>query len=453
MDMFLKKRSRRSDSNKIEIVFMDNKFLFGVATASHQNEGNNYLNNWWDWEIKQKLERSGKACNSFIEYRADIDLVKGLGCNAYRFSIEWSRIYLDEYRIDEEALGVYKKMVAYCLKSNIEPIITLHHFTRPRWFDSNFGGLHSKMLIYHFSKYVETVCQEFGGDVRYWITFNEPMLECVHGYLRGERPPGKKGDFENMYYAIENIIDSHCSAYGIIKKYNRRAMVSISKNMVDFEKQYNYDLIKSNIEDQIIENYNWCILDAFYKGVLRFGVGMMGFGFSKVRKDSSWKGKLDFLGVNHYNVGYISVSYKLEEPIDVKLTMKDSGYNKNAMKWDIKPESMRNVLDGLRERYGKIKMMITESGSAEKKSQVDGNNCQKEIIDTHMRSVIEYQKKYHTILGYIVWSALDNFEWESGYSPKFGLYTMTYKKGKRMCLLKDSGEHYKEAIQKAKKQL
>ena len=87
---------------------MDNKFLFGVATASHQNEGNNYLNNWWDWEIKKKLERSGKACNSFIEYRADIDLVKALGCNAYRFSIEWSRIYLDEYRIDEEALGKFQ---------------------------------------------------------------------------------------------------------------------------------------------------------------------------------------------------------------------------------------------------------------------------------------------------------------------------------------------------------
>jgi beta-glucosidase/6-phospho-beta-glucosidase/beta-galactosidase len=123
------------------------------------------------------------------------------------------------------------------------------------------------------------------------------------------------------------------------------------------------------------------------------------------------------------------------------------------MKWDIKPESMRNVLDSLRGRYGKIKMMITESGSAEKKSRLEGNNCQKEIIDTHMRSVIEYQKKYHTILGYIFWSLCNNYEWESGYKPKFGLHTMTYKKGKRMCLLKDSGEHYKEAIQKAKKQL
>ena len=95
---------------------------------------NNYK--WWDWEIKQNLERSGIACNSFVEYEKDIDLVKALGCNSYRFSLEWSRIYLDEYRIDEEAIGVYKKMVRYCLKNNIEPIITLHHLTRPQWFDS-----------------------------------------------------------------------------------------------------------------------------------------------------------------------------------------------------------------------------------------------------------------------------------------------------------------------------
>lgn len=429
---------------------MNNKFLFGVATSSHQNEGNNCLNNWWDWEIKKKLEKSGKACNSFLEYKADIDLVKELGCNAYRFSIEWSRIYLDEEQIDKEALKVYKKMVRYCLKNNIEPIITLHHFTRPQWFDSSFGGLHSDMFIHHFSKYVESVCKEFGNNIRYWITFNEPMLECVHGYLRGSRPPGKKGDFENMYRAIENIIDGHCAAYAIIKKYNRRAKVSIAKNMVDFEKQYRYDLIKSNIEDQIIENYNFCILDAFYKGVLKFGIEVFGLGSMKTREDKLWIGKLDFLGVNHYNVGYVLISYNLKKPIDVRLKLKDSIYHKNAMKWDIKPDSMLCVLDRLRMRYGKIKIMITESGSAERKARVIGNNFQKEIINTHFQSVIEYQKKHHTILGYMYWTLMDNFEWEDGYKPKFGLYTMSYKKGKRVCLLKDSGEYYREAIQNAK---
>ena len=110
---------------------------------------------------------------------------------------------------------------------------------------------------------------------------------------------------------------------------------------------------------------------------------------------------------------------------------------------------MKNVLDGLRMRYGKIKMMITESGSAEKKSRVEGNNFQKEIIDTHFQSVIEYQKNNHTILGYIYWTLCNNYEWESGFQPKFGIYTMTYKNGKRVCLLKCSGEHYRQAIENA----
>jgi beta-glucosidase/6-phospho-beta-glucosidase/beta-galactosidase len=226
-------------------------------------------------------------------------------------------------------------------------------------------------------------------------------------------------------------------------------MVSISKNMVDFEKQYHYDLVKSTIEDQIIENYNYCILDAFYKGVLNFGIGILGFGFKRVREDNSWCGKLDFLGVNHYNVGYVSISWNSDNPVDVKCTLNESIYNKNAMKWDIKPDSMQCVLDGLRMRYGKIKMMITESGSAEFNAKINGNNFQKEIIDTHFQSVIEYQKKYHTILGYMSWTLCDNYEWEDGYKPKFGLYTMSYKNGKRICELKDSGEYYREAIQNA----
>ena len=154
--------------------------------------------------------------------------------------------------------------------------------------------------------------------------------------------------------------------------------------------------------------------------------------------------------MNHYNVGYVSISWNLDNPVDVKCTLNESIYNKNAMKWDIKPESMQCVLDGLRTRYGNIKMMITESGSAEFNAKINGNNFQKEIIDTHFQSVIEYQKKYHTILGYIYWTLTDNYEWEDGYKPKFGIYTMTYKNGKRVCFLKDSGEYYKEAIQNSK---
>lgn len=420
-----------------------NKFLFGVATASHQNEGNNLLNNWWQWEHKKKLEKSGIACNSWNEYKKDIDCVKNLGCNAYRFSIEWSRIFPDENKTDDFALERYNNMIDYCLSVEIEPIVTLHHFTRPSWFDNKYGGLHNKNFISFFKKYVRKVCKKFGNKVNYWITFNEPMLECVHGYLRGTRPPGFKGDFGLMYNAIKNILNAHCAAYDIIKKYNKSSMVSISKNMVDFEKQYFYDMLKSKIEDQIIENFNFGFLDAFYTGTLKFGVHLGKLGLNKVKKNELWKGKLDFLGLNHYNVGYVDISYSVKDPINVLMNINSRNYKKNLMGWHIKPESMRNIFEMLNHRYGDIKIMITESGTCERKDNLEGNKLHHLIMDTHLKSVLDYQNETGNIIGYIWWTLVDNFEWDDGWKPKFGLYRLGENLEREM---KDSGKKYKEII-------
>ena len=322
------------------------KFLFGCATASHQNEGNNFRNNWWDWEMRRGLERSGVACNSWVEYRRDIDCVKALGCNAYRFSIEWSRVFESEERVDEGSLCRYRDMVDYCREVGIEPILTLHHFTRPRWLDLKYGGLHSKHMVRLFHRYVEVVVNFLGEKVRYWLTFNEPMLECVHGYLRGTRPPGRVGDFEGLYLALENVVDCHCIAYDIIKRRNGGSRVGIVKNLVDFELQYNYDKIKASIERQIVKNYNWGILDALYKGKFKFGVSLIGLGMKKRQYNEYWKGKIDFLGLNHYNVGYVDITYRVYDQIDVKLTKEDTKYETNCLGWDMKGMSMRGFSRG-----------------------------------------------------------------------------------------------------------
>ncbi len=419
------------------------KFLFGVATASHQNEGNNFLNNWWDWEIKKNLERSGIACNSWNDFRKDINCVKELGCNCYRFSLEWSRIFIDEETVDLIALARYEEMIDYCIELGIEPIITLHHFTRPRWFDNNYGGLHNRLFLDFFKKYVKVVCKKFGAKVKWWITFNEPMLECVNGYLRGTRPPGKTGDFELMYLAIINILDSHCLAYKIIKKYNENSMVSISKNLVDFEKQYTYDVVKSKIEDQVINNFNWGILDAFYKGEFNYGINLAGIGLKKTKKREAWIGKLDFLGVNHYNVGYVDISYTINNPINVLLMKKDNKYIKNSLKWDIKPFSMDNVVKNIIEKYGNIKIFITESGACEKKDRPKNNHIQMHVLNSHMKSIV----KNKNVCGYLWWTLIDNYEWEDGWKPKFGLYKMIRNENNYERVMKDSGKKYKDFIE------
>lgn len=415
-----------------------NEFLFGVATASHQNEGNNFRNNWWDWEMKRNLERSGLACNSWLEYKRDIDCVKALGCNAYRFSMEWSRVIIREDRVDLEALGRYREMVEYCKKIGIEPIITLHHFTRPRWFDLKYGGLHSKHMVRLFHNYVEVVVKSMGHLVKYWVTFNEPMLECVHGYLRGTRPPGWQGDFENLYMALENVVDCHCMAYELIKRHNRESRVGIVKNLVDFELQYNYDKIKASIERQIVKNYNWGILDALYKGKLKFGVSLIGLGMKKRVQSNFWKGKIDFLGLNHYNVGYVDITYRVYDQIDVKLTRDDTEYETNCLSWDFKGGSMMNVLNKVRKRYGDIDIMITESGNCG--ADVGDGKLMEKTMDEHMKSVMEWDGK---ILGYMWWTLMDNYEWDDGTHPKFGLY---YLDADSKPILKDVGKKYQQKI-------
>lgn len=418
------------------------KFLFGVATSSHQNEGNNYLNNWWEWEIKRKLERSGIACNSWVDYKKEIDCVKELGCNCFRFSLEWSRIFLDEEVIDESALKRYEQMIDYCLLNEIEPIITLHHFTRPRWFDNKFGGLHNRILLRYFKKYVKAVCKNFGHKVKWWITFNEPMLECVNGYLRGTRPPGKKGDFDKMYDALVNILDSHCIAYHIIKRYNEDAQVSIAKNLVDFEKRYKYDLVKSKIEDQVINNFNWGLLDAFYKGSFHFGINLAGIGMKKTIQREEWLNKLDFLGVNHYNVGYVDISYKINDPVNVLLTKEDSKYIKNSLNWDIKPGSLHSIVRNLHHKYGDIKILISESGTCEKKSRVNKNLIQLHFMNYHLHAAL----KEKSIFGYLWWTLIDNFEWDDGWHPKFGLFRMVRNNNGIVREIKDSGLKYQKII-------
>lgn len=417
-------------------------FLIGVATSSHQNEGNNFQNNWWDWEISENLERSGIATNSWIEYKRDIDAVKSLGCNAYRFSIEWSRIFLDEYKVDKNALKRYEDMVDYCRSKEIEPVVTLHHFTRPRWFDDKYGGLHNKHIVRFFQNYVEVLMQSFGKKVKYWITFNEPMLECVHGYLRATRPPGHKGDFDNMYKAMGNLIDSHCVAYDIIKKWNKSAMVGITKNLIDFELRYNYDLLKATIEKQVIQNHNWGILDALYRGHLQYGITVGGIGINKSEKNDYWKGKIDFLGINHYNVAYVEIVYRTYDQIDVKTTKEDTPYITNHLDWDIKPGSMKNTLDMIRLRYGNVKVMITESGSCDSKRE-DGK-MKEHVMDTHMREVMEWQKKNGGVLGYLWWTLVDNYEWEDGYGPKFGLFYLDKGMWTKKC-----GEKFKKRVEES----
>ncbi len=269
---------------------MDNKFLWGVATSAFQLEGSPYA----DWSLWDSV-LSTKHCvtNHYNLYKEDLNLLNDLGVNAYRFSIEWSRIQPRECVWDEDVLAHYQEIIEILIKNNIEPMVTIHHFTHPLWFIKKYPW-HTEASIDKFLSYTEKVVSKIKG-VRYWITFNEPYVLLLGGYLEGCMPPGIK-DVSSAIKALENILICHGKAYDIIHSRIYDAKVSVAHNMAalaPWNRWSPMDRLLSRIARYF---YNHSLLDAFLTGRL-----YLKFPFSKtIVLEIPVKNKIDFFGVNYY---------------------------------------------------------------------------------------------------------------------------------------------------------
>ena len=185
-------------------------FLWGTATAAHQVEGGNWNNDWWAWEhdpASPCVEPSGDACDHYHRYRDDIRLLAELGFTMYRFSMEWSRIEPEDGEFSVAALDHYARMVDACREFEVEPVVTLHHFTSPRWVAAQ-GGWANPQTAQIFGRYVERVMSAFGDRLGLVCTINEPNVVATMGYLVGLFPPGEQ-DFARRAAANETFIEAH----------------------------------------------------------------------------------------------------------------------------------------------------------------------------------------------------------------------------------------------------
>lgn len=192
-------------------------FLWGAATSSHQVERNNTNNDWWEWEEQGRIkERSGLACDHWNRFEEDFELAKSLYHNAHRFSLEWSRIEPREGQFSDETLKHYCKVIRALRSNNIEPIVTINHFTLPLWLSKEGGWRHPK-AVYFFIRYVKEVLDAIGTSVRYWITFNEPMIYVYQGYVAGVWPPGQRS-WLAVFQVFERLLHVHALVYKLIHK-------------------------------------------------------------------------------------------------------------------------------------------------------------------------------------------------------------------------------------------
>jgi beta-glucosidase len=386
----------------------ENTFLWGVATSAFQLEGSPHAD-WTSWD--SILNMNPDVTNHYELYKKDLNLLKDLGVNAYRFSIEWSRIQPKENLWDAEAIAHYQEIVDILTENNIEPMITLHHFTHPLWFIKKYPW-HKDTSVEKFMEYIEKVLSTIKG-VRYWITFNEPYVLLLGGYLEGCMPPGVK-DVSLAMKALENILICHGKTYDLIHAKTPNAMVSIAHNMAalaPWQRWNPLDRLLSRIAKYF---YNHSLLDAFITGTLH-----VKFPFKKaLRMEVPIKGKLDFFGINYYT--RVHIRCNPFKKMGVELRHRDiDGYGLTDMGWEIHPRGLAKVL-----RYASrlnVPLIITENGIATHKDR-----RKIKFMKSHVDVLERCISNGMDVRGYFYWSLIDNYEWLQGLDARFGLYKVDF---------------------------
>ncbi|MCX8031449.1 MAG: glycoside hydrolase family 1 protein [Thermodesulfovibrionales bacterium] len=388
-------------------------FLWGVATSAFQLEGSPYAD-WASWD--SILDLKPEVTNHFQLYKEDLNLLKELGVNSYRFSLEWSRIQPKQNYWDEKALDHYQEIIDILLANSIEPMVTIHHFTHPLWFIKKYPW-HKDTSIDKFVEYTEKLTSKVRG-IKYWITFNEPYVLILGGYLEGCMPPAIK-DLSLALKALKNILISHAKAYDIIHSKVPNAMVSVAHNMAALApwKQWNpFDRLLAKIAKYF---YNHSLLDAFLTGKLTVKIP-----FKKAQEiEVPIKDKIDFFGVNYYT--RIHIRFNPFRKLGVELRHRDiDGHGLTDMGWEIHPQGLERVI-----RYAsKLKkpLIITENGIA-----THDNQKKIKFMKHHIDVLERCIKKGYDVRGYFYWSLIDNYEWLQGLDARFGLYRVDFDTLKR----------------------
>lgn len=391
---------------------MDKGFLWGVATSAFQLEGSPYAD-WTSWD--SILNEKPNVTDHYTLYKEDLNLLKNLGVNAYRFSVEWSRIQPRENVWDAESLDHYQEIVDILKGNNIEPMVTLSHFTHPLWFIKKYPW-HEDVSVEKFLRFLERTVETLNG-VRYWITFNEPYVLLLGGYLEGCMPPGIRNP-SLAVKALENILICHGKAYDFIhdtaKGSGIAPMVSVAHNMAALAPWHRLNPLDRLLSRIAKYFYNHSLLDAFLTGTLRIK-----FPFrNEIIIPVPIKNKLDFFGVNYYT--RVHIRFNPFKKMAIELRNRDiDGYGLTDMGWEIHPRGLEKVL-----RYASrlnVPLIVTENGIATR----DG---QKKIkyMKRHIDAVEKSIKDGIDVRGYFYWSLIDNYEWLQGLDARFGLYRVDF---------------------------
>ncbi|KAK9106704.1 hypothetical protein Syun_022715 [Stephania yunnanensis] len=442
-------------------------FVFGTATSAYQVEGmadqDGRGPSIWDVFVKTPGTIANNATaavtvDQYHHYRQDVDIMKKLNFDAYRFSISWSRIFPDgSGKVNWKGVAYYNRLIDYMIKTGITPYANLYHYDLPEALERRYKGLLGHQVVEDFADYADFCFKTFGDRVKNWMTFNEPRVVAALGYDNGffaparcSKPVGNctaGNSATEPYIVAHNLILSHAAA---VQRYREKYQAKQKGRigiLLDFVW---YEALTESVKDQAAAqrardfHIGWFlhpIVYGEYPSTMQQIVGKRLPKFTEAEVKMV-KGSIDFLGVNQYTAYYmydpnitntVVTGYQNDwnagfayERNGVPIGQRAHSYWLYMVPWGI-----YKAVTYVKEHYGNPIVILSENGMDDPGSVT----LPKALHDTtrinfYRSYLIELKKAIDegaNVIGYFAWSLLDNFEWKSGYTSRFGIVYVDYK--------------------------
>ena len=450
-------------------------FTWGTATASYQIEGG-WLEGGKGFSIWDAFAHTpGKiadgstgdvACDHFHRYRDDIALMAEMGLKAYRFSLSWPRIIPSGHgKVNLEGIRFYSDLIDSLLARGITPWVTLYHWDLPIALHLEEDGWLNPGMAERFRDYASVCFEHFGDRVKHWITFNEPWVVSILGYGQGVFPPARLSNVE-PYRAAHNLLRAHGMASEAYRsKYQpvQRGTIFMTNNC-DWREPRTDAPRDVEAAQRALEFYLGWFADPLFRGeypeVMRNRLGERLPRFAPEDRERIL-GSSECLGLNHYSTLYAAHAEPGElQPItpygnggisedqDVNLSA-DEAWEKTTMGWSVVPWGCRKLLHWIDQRYDHPEIVITENGCSLDDRVAEGgvdDPLRVAFLDSYLSECHRAIHEGVSLKGYFLWSFMDNFEWASGFTRRFGIHYVDFDTQER--IPKTSARWYADVVRR-----
>lgn len=454
-----------NQENYLDTIKLPQGFILGVGDSDFQVSGietsSSYptQNNWTEWELAARAKdpqrkEIGTSTGRWSRWREDIDLIKKCGFNAYRTSVEWSKIEPEEGVFLDEVLEHYKDICKYASEQGLEVTIALWHHTWPSWFGKK-DAFEKPENMELFIAYATKVIAKLHPYVKRWITFNEPEAYALAAYYVGMYPPQRHGDFQAAGRVIANMLDAHVKLYKIIKQFDPEGQVGFTKVIQHIDPyttlsrdmgvmelasgiaRLGFEFLAAKFFDKLM---NGTILEFFKTGNFRWYVPLKA-NVSYSNPDA--QNSLDYFGLNYYSHTKLAFDFSAQKKMDSKIAPDDEVSDGNRI---IYPEGLYRAIKDCA-LVGKP-ILICENGVAD-----SGDRCREMYIRKHVYAMLRAkdeiaQEEKVDVIGYVYWTFMNNYEWSHSYGPEYGLLKVDFDSPELTRTMRESSQEFIEFVKK-----